>query len=358
MILTVVDVATACVTAVVSLLLLLTLLSPYVNPSRTWLFPILGLVAPAVFLVAGVLLLYWVVRWRWLWASMLLVPVVISLFDVSLFVKIDFKKEYGEPTFKRGHIKVVTYNVRNFYGEDKQSSVDKIALLLREKAPDIVCLQEFNTGEPVRKKFDGLMTGYNSTHHYSSLVVYTKYPIIHSGTLFSHSRDTLEINSMWVDVLVGADTVRVFNNHLHSTSINSDDDDFITTRRFLSDTARDEKIRSIISRFHHNSELRAVQVDTISRHIAESPYLKIVCGDFNDTPMSYAYRKMSHKLSDTFREKGSGFIHTYRGFLNTLRIDYILCSREFETLSYEVEDKVEFSDHHPVIARIKIGKTN
>ena len=79
----------------------------------------------------------------------------------------------------------------------------------------------------------------------------------------------------------------------------------------------------------------------------------IICmGDFNDTPLSYTYRRMSQGLQDAFREKGRGFSHTYRGFYNTFRIDYILASGEFEFLSYEVP-AVEFSDHHPVFVRLK-----
>ena len=79
---------------------------------------------------------------------------------------------------------------------------------------------------------------------------------------------------------------------------------------------------------------------------------RIVCGDFNDTPLSYTYRLMSRGLQDAFREKGRGFSHTYRGFYNTFRIDYVLVSDDFEVLSYEVPS-VEFSDHHPVFVRLK-----
>ena len=77
-----------------------------------------------------------------------------------------------------------------------------------------------------------------------------------------------------------------------------------------------------------------------------------MCGDFNDTPLSYTYRLMSRGLQDAFREKGRGFSHTYRGFYNTVRIDYVLVSDDFEVLSYEVPS-VEFSDHHPVFVRLK-----
>mgnify|MGYP000783241517 FL=1 len=78
---------------------------------------------------------------------------------------------------------------------------------------------------------------------------------------------------------------------------------------------------------------------------------RIVCGDFNDTPMSYVYRTMARGLRDAFRECGSGYSHTFRGFYNTLRIDYVL-SGGFEPLSYEVLP-VDYSDHHPVVVRLR-----
>ena len=43
-------------------------------------------------------------------------------------------------------------------------------------------------------------------------------------------------------------------------------------------------------------------------------------------------------MRDAFRWAGRGYSHTYRGFFDMLRIDYILAGEEFEPLSYEVID--------------------
>ena len=61
---------------------------------------------------------------------------------------------------------------------------------------------------------------------------------------------------------------------------------------------------------------------------------------------------MSDGLQDAFRACGSGYSHTYRGFFNTLRIDYILSSGALEPLSYETVP-VDYSDHHPVLVRLR-----
>ena len=162
-------------------------------------------------------------------------------------------------------------------------------------------------------------------------------------------------SSVWADVLVGDDTVRVFNNHLHSTAINAADNEYITEHRFLSDTARETKIRSIVERLRENSVLRAAQVDSIARVVGETRTRRIICGDFNDTPASYAYHTVRGKrLRDAFVAKGRGLQGTYGGFFNMFRLDYILTDREaVEVLHYYPFDVV-YSDHMPVAAAVAL----
>ena len=173
----------------------------------------------------------------------------------------------------------------------------------------------------------------------------SKFRILRSGTILTPS------SAVWVDLLVDNDTVRVFNNHLRSTAINASDSEYITDHRFLSDTAREVKIRSIVGRLRENSVLRAAQVDSIARVVEATHTRRIVCGDFNDTPISYVYRTMARGLRDAFSVCGSGYSHTFRGFYNTLRIDYVLCDG-FDPRSYATLP-VEYSDHYPVVVDLK-----
>ena len=152
---------------------------------------------------------------------------------------------------------------------------------------------------------------------------------------------------------MGDDTVRVFNNHLRSTSIKAADNDYITGHEFIGDTARETKFRSIAGRLRYNGVLRAAQVDSIAGAMRGMPQRrKIVCGDFNDTPISYVYRTMARGTTDAFSTCGKGYSHTYRGFFSTLRIDYVLYSAGLEALSYKVPF-VAYSDHLPVVVRLR-----
>lgn len=356
------DIVVTLVSIVVAAAMFVTLLVPYVNPSRVWFLPVLGLAAPAIYVATVLVALYWIIRWRWVRASVMLVLVVAGFFKVTLFYRPDLRRVYAAEGSDRGVFKVMTYNVRSFYGEDGRSSVDSVLRLIEAVDPDIVCLQEFNDRLAGRseqlalleEKYESAVFGRTQAPDSvfgAPLVILSKYRILRSGVVLTPA------TSVWADVSIGDDTVRVFNNHLRSTAIKADDNDYITNHRYLSDTAGERKIRSIVTRLRDNSVLRAAQVDSIAAVVAATRGRKIVCGDFNDTPMSYVYNCMSRGLDDAFRVCGSGYSHTFRGFYNTLRIDYVLSSDAFETLAYEVPE-VDYSDHLPVVVRLKRSHSN
>ena len=297
------------------------------------------------------------------WGPPMLVLLLLGVPKISLYYKIDTLRHYGEPVYDRSALKVMAYNVRMFYGDDGRSTVDSLAAFVNRYDPDILCIEEFSDlARGATMRFDSLIApGYRRAVYSRdgegtagvALAVYSKLRILASGAVDCvNDVDTTRATAVWADLRLDRDTVRVFCNHLRSTHIKSSDSDYLMNYRFLTDTASHEKLHSILSRLRYNSISRSHQVDSLSQLIAATPHARIVCGDFNDTPLSYTYRLMSRGLQDAFREKGRGFSHTYRGFYNTFRIDYVLVSDDFEVLSYEVPS-VEFSDHHPVFVRLK-----
>lgn len=360
-------------TYVISLLtivaVLLTYMAPYVNPKHFWVLSILGLCAPATYFATLLLLMYWVVRWRWGWATIFAITASIGLCKVDLFYKFDIKHKYNieQENYGRDVFKFMSYNVRSFYGEDGESSVDDIVMLIENIDPDIICMQEYNV--QLANKNTGsvaLFENYNSAIGIakasvgivnvaeSPLVIYSKYEILRSGSSIINVDSVDTRPCIWADILIQKDTIRVFNSHLHSTSINALDDDFITNYKYLSDPTSEDKIMDIVRRFKNNCVNRSAEVNYIAKEIKATKHQKIVAGDFNDTPMSYAYNTMARGMNDAFSECGEGYSHTFRGFFNALRIDYILSSDDIIPQSYEVLDSVNYSDHLPVIARFKI----
>ncbi len=326
---------------------------PYVEPARMGIFPVVALAAPALYVATGLLALYWMIRWRWRRAGCMLLLVVAGCFKMSLFWKPMFGREYGEPRYPRSAVKVLSYNVRAFYDTQGGSSVDEVVGLIDSLAPDVVCLQEFNKRLADRSgKFAALAGKYECARFgldegaEFSQVIMSRYRILRSGVLL------MPESSVWADLVVGDDTVRVFNNHLRSTAIKAADNDYITGHGFIGDTARETKFRSIVGRLRRTGILRAAQVDSIAEAMHTARERRIVCGDFNDTPMSYVYRTMARGLDDAFAVCGKGYSYTYRGFFDMLRIDYILSSSDFEVLSYEVP-RIGCSDHYPVFVRLR-----
>jgi endonuclease/exonuclease/phosphatase (EEP) superfamily protein YafD len=95
---------------------------------------------------------------------------------------------------------------------------------------------------------------------------------------------------------------------------------------------------------------RALQSETVAAFIRNSPYSVILAGDFNDTPVSYSYRRIANELDDTFVDEGKGLGQTHAQMLPMLRIDYIFHSKTLQTIEHKTIDK-DYSDHFPVIAR-------
>jgi endonuclease/exonuclease/phosphatase family metal-dependent hydrolase len=106
-------------------------------------------------------------------------------------------------------------------------------------------------------------------------------------------------------------------------------------------------MREMGVKFKAAFQMRAEQVREIRSHINASPYAVIVCGDFNDTPISYAYQQLRGNLKDAFVSSGSGIGRTYIGKLPSFRIDNVFHSEEFESFNFQTSD-FRMSDHLPV----------
>lgn len=350
------DSCLALLSLLAGLALLLTLAVPFVAPAKVLFFPLLGLLAPGIYVLNIVLILYWIIRWRWIRAGVLLGVVLLGSFNLPLFYRMELRRTYGPPDYGRGTFQIVTFNVRGFYDDTWRSDADSIAVQLARLDPEIICFQEYNAELAGKSAaFQELKGRYsvvgNQGAESGPMLIMSKFPIVRHDTLPDFGK------TLWADLQIGEEVVRIFSNHLHTTEIKSYDEEFISQRLFLTDSTRWAKFRSIVGRHRKNCELRAEQVERIAPHIAETPTRYIVCGDFNDTPVSYVYRTMARGTEDAFSECGRGYSHTYRGFFNALRIDYVLHSDGLEALSYEVPE-IGGSDHLPVVVRLQKSESD
>ena len=142
-------------------------------------------------------------------------------------------------------------------------------------------------------------------------------------------------------------TVRVYNCHLESYSLSFT---ALIKRLFHKESFTDE-VMQVHERVQEATRRRSTQVEALLQREAESPYPNLVCGDFNDTPVSYTYHRLTQTKKDSFVEAGKGFSGTYSVLWPMLRIDYILLPQEYTAASHET-DRIPWSDHYPIATEI------
>lgn len=345
------------VTISLSVALIIAYLTPYVAPSTFGSLTIVGIFAPILYMGVAICMLLWLISCRWKTAGVVALLLIPGLFRLSDFYNIDFMRKVDVKADSRS-ISVMSYNIRGFYDDNSRNCVSGyVDYFANNELADVVCLQEFACDMRGAGRIDSLFKArYGEDKFFVNDVVeagqvvlrtYSRHRIIASGNISGEGRGT----SQWVDITVGKDTLRIFNNHLHTMSISANDSEDIAEGRILQDG---DRMRSIVNRIANNSTIRASYVDTLRTVIADTPYDNIICGDFNDTPMSYVYGELSKEHKDAFVECGSGYGYTFRPMYGTLRIDYILYSDGMMAQKYAVDRDVTLSDHLPVTATIKL----
>jgi endonuclease/exonuclease/phosphatase family metal-dependent hydrolase len=340
--------------AVAAMALLASYAALYIPPDKFWLMAVAGLLYPWVLSANLIIIIAWfIIQPRFIFISLL---IILAGWNVlTRFIRLEMKE--NEDTT----IKIVTYNVRYFMGAGNQPSreyADRIKNFLLEKEPDIICLQEVELKSNQIFNLEGTIKEMPSINHYqyartsrrSGSVTMSRYPIINMKEVRFENSGNLAI---YTDVVRETDTIRIFNVHLQSYRIDPDRYRIIETQIISNDEDLKEA-RELGSKYRRASKMRAVQARIIQRKIKESPYPVIVCGDFNDTPSSYAYQTMRGKLKDSFIESGRGIGQTYVGKLPSFRIDYILHSKFFRSYNSQVYN-LPYSDHLPVVSDLVIG---
>lgn len=340
-----------------SVALIIAYLTPYVSPSTFGSLTIVGIFAPILYICVAACMLLWVILGYWKSAAAVFIILIPGLFRLSDFYSIDFMREAEQKNDKQSFT-LMSYNVRCFKDDAGELIIDSLVNhMANSDMADVVCFQEFKRDVKGIERLDSLFSKRYKRCYKSDAVefgnvvlrTYSCYPIIASGSIAGTGRGT----SQWSDVVVGSDTFRLFNNHLYTMSITTDDSADINSGEILGDS---DRMMSIVNRIANNSSIRAEHVDTLRYVMDNTPYEKVVCGDFNDTPMSFVYRRIGDNLVDAFVEQGSGYGYTFRPMHGMLRIDYILHSKGMRSLYYYANEQANYSDHLPILARLKFNE--
>ncbi|HFB61362.1 MAG TPA: hypothetical protein ENJ69_00080 [Bacteroidetes bacterium] len=339
-------------------MMLLAYLAQKEAPSQHTAVAVFGLVYPVLLLANLFFIAFWLLQKnsRWL-LSLLILLVGFSHLKTNLNFSFHLRQNNPGPTA----IKVMSYNVQGFARSNRAAynpEIKKgILTFLAKQNPDILCLQEYSG-----KKRDLFRRKNNKNAYFHSyytqkgskntgLVIVTRYKIFQKGFLKFKNYRTFGIFS---DIVAGNDTLRVINVHLASISLEQDDLDLLSNPP--SSRWKKQNVTNHFADIYHKLQrafrLRERQLSRVIRTIQTSPWPVVLCGDFNDTPSSWAYHRIATLLTDAFVEKGTGLGATYAGPLPFLRIDYLFAGKKYKVLSYQ-KYNLRFSDHYPVSMQIK-----
>ncbi len=352
---------------IAALLLLLAYSAPYVNPSLLLIPAFLGLMYPYLLLVNILFLVFWIIRFRKKMGISLIVILLgwnhlMNLFPVRFLQK---SQPYDEQSL---HLSLLSYNVRMFdrylWSKDHNSK-ENIFKLISETEPDIASFQEFYTANRSGSRERDIKKNLAPYKYYSiyyskktsmntgyGIATYSKYPIIKTSRI--PFDDTYNL-AIYTDIVALGDTIRVFNIHLQSIRLNMEKYSAVDTLSLRDSERQIREMKDISSLIGQAFIKRAEQSKIIHNYVTDSPYPVVVMGDFNDTPISYTYHRIKKGLDDAFRKSGKGLGNTYAGDLPSYRIDYILHSRELQTVEF-LRLKSKHSDHFPIQAKIIMAK--
>lgn len=235
-------------------------------------------------------------------------------------------------------IKLLTFNSHNFSGfhsVDSPNVSKEIVAFVNKENPDIVCFQEFKrnmysqfVNYPYKYQTPNLMK--NSTQ-----AIFSKYPIISSGSLdFKNTSN----NVIYSDILIKNDTIRLYNVHLESFKVRPG-------------SFKREVPTSIFNRMNLSFQKQLEQAKLVKEHSLKINYKKVICGDFNSTQFSSVYETIKGEMKDSYLEEGIGFGNTYYFKFLPFRIDFILTDLNIK--SHKNFD-VKLSDHKPIMASFKL----
>lgn len=345
--------------------LLFAYLCPYIHPETFWLLPFFGLAYPVIICCTILLLLYWAfLRSRWFFTVLGVILLGGNLHFRTLAVT------FSPPLAGEADStwRVMSYNVRLFdvYNESKTerlASRNAIISYIDKMQPDVLCFQEFYhqdapTSFSTKDTLIRLLKIKDYHERYShklngrqnfGICMLSRYPMIDKGNVTFESGQT-DNYCVYADIVKGEDTIRFYNIHLQSIKLQKNDYAMFGEENKQAGE-KESTFSLLMEKLRIAYPKRADQARKVVEHMESSPYPVIICGDFNDTPLSYVYNQFNKLLTDSFRESSRGIGITYVGRVPAGRIDYIFHTPDLAAHNFIIQKKAH-SDHRAVFCEI------
>ena len=379
----------------VAMLLLASAYSPWVEPTVHPQWSCLGLAFPLGVVANGVLLVLWLIVRSYRRALIPLLAFALCLPQLRTYCPIRLgTREAGEES-----IRLLSYNVMAFNACPKDADGSHpILTYIRESGADIICMQEFNIGhgshEVRQRDVDRALSEFYPYHNVTPaqprssniLACYSRYPILTAERLAIVSEHNGAV--LYRILLPQGDTLCLINNHLETNSLSPEDKEIYADLLHGPDRATAEAgARHLLSKLSQATAIRGPQADSVARVIdrllardgastrlshlesdgaapptgdgagptPQRPRLLVVaCGDLNDSPISYARRRLASHLRDVYAHAGHGLGISYNRNHFLFRIDHIFADRRLEATDCRVDRSINASDHYPIVATLTL----
>lgn len=346
--------------------LLLSYLSIFIHPDSFRVLPLFGL---GYLIIAAVHLLLFII---WLFVksrTWILIMLGTLLLGGPLHFR-SFSIGWDDTNDKKTkEYKVLSYNVRLFdvYNQDPAKALENkkaIFSYLEAANADIYCFQEFYSQEDSKEynTIPVLSKKLKTPYHHSRLsisdykkqsfgvAIFSKHEIVSQGEVSFDEVEKTFNYCVYADIVSNKDTIRIYNVHLQSIHFQKDDYALFNEDNPQASNENSQAFK-LIRKVLNAYPVRAKQAEKLTKHMQDSPYPIIVCGDFNDAPMSYTYNQFHRFLEDAFVNTSFGIGRTYAGKVPAGRIDYIFYDESMGSRNFAIQTE-KLSDHYAISCSI------
>lgn len=349
------------INVVIILAMMVTGFAYYLNPVTWGWLAEAGYAFPLPLICNMLMMVVWVC-FRLRYVIIPFVGMLICYVPVMKYTPINVTTEAPE-----NHIRVMSYNTLNLgygilQGEGKgyDEAMHEFFEYVKSCNADIICLQEALLNDFSKSVMEEVM-GKDSLYvdslkkgDHCAMMLISRYPIkkkecIEYESAGNHSGAfTLDVNGKEVIVI---------NNHLETNAFS------IEEKTHFSDVVHGNQGKKalvgeskfVLTKLTDAAKKRAPQAQAVASYIRmHEGRTMIVCGDFNDIPLSYANHTISNGLTDCFAAAGNGPGFSFHHNAMRVRIDNIMVSSDITPYRCWIDSSVEMSDHYPIICDISL----
>ena len=348
-------------------LLLLSAFSDRVSPTSIVFFAYLGLAFPFILLINLLFCCWWIITLKWKRLLYCLLTLLICHGSIQTYYPVHSQTKQ----LPDNCIKVLSYNTMSFQHmySHAANNPNRIVQYMIESKADIICIQEYAVSTQAQsyllteEQLNRALKDYpykkvnvqvNANHTTIGIAIFSKFPILSARVLDIESTYN---GVMEAEIDIHGKRTTLINCHLESNKLSieerSEYSTFIGELKDRGINLDSKKIDDMYSKMANKLtpafKLRSAQAELVAKAVENSPnpYI-LVCGDFNDTPISYARRTVKGDLMDSFVESGFGLGITFNKYRFYFRIDYIMHSNNIKSYNCTVDNKINNSDHYPI----------